>query len=80
MGTDIATVQFRWPVGMPTCRPGVKARNFGGEELSDPKPDCPRPVLGTSRTDATAWVDQEDKTQQTPENDLDSRCEAAEGG
>src|SRR5438270_525255 len=58
---------------------GVKARTFGGEELSDPKPDRARPVLYTSRRDgAPAWVHQED-TADARER-FGPRCEAAEGG
>jgi hypothetical protein len=43
VGTDIATVEFGWPVGMPTCRPlASRVQTFGGEELSDPAAFKPR--------------------------------------
>ena len=78
VGTDIATVEFGWPVGMPTCRPLASRRGLLEVRSSVTQNRIAR-VLYTSRTDgAPAWVHQED-TADARER-FGPRCEAAEGG
>ena len=62
---------------------GVKSRTFGGEELSDPKPDRARFLFCIHQGQMVLLHGFIKKTQQTPENDLDlavKRQKEVEGG
>src|SRR6266852_8916648 len=41
IGTDLLRAQWRWPVGMPLCRP-MGERSVGGANPSFQQPHCPR--------------------------------------
>ena len=74
VGTDIATVEFGWPVGMPTCRPLASRRGLLEVRSSLTQNRIARVLL------LHGFVK---KTRQTPENDLDlavKRQKEVEGG
>ena len=69
IGTDIKTVEFGWPIGMPTCRP------MGGG-LWEVRSDLPRNRIGRVifcevRGEMVLLHGFIKKTQATPKKDLD---------
>ena len=69
VGYDIATVEFGWPIGMPTCRPM-------GEGLFEVRSDLPggriaRVLFCTKANRLVLLHGFVKKTQKTPKADLD---------
>ena len=78
VGTDIATVEFGWPVGMPTCRPLASRRG-----LLEVRSSLTQNRIARVLFEMVLLHGFIKKTQQTPENDLDlavKRQKEVEGG
>src|SRR5438128_10405604 len=83
VGTDIATVEFGWPVGMPTCRPLASRRGLLEVRSSLTQNRIARVVLCIHQGQMVLLHGFIKKTQQTPENELDlavHRQKEVEGG
>jgi len=71
VGTDIATVEFGWPVGMPTCRPLASRRGLLEVRSSLTQNRIARVLFCIHQGQMVLLHGFIKKTQQTPENDLD---------
>ena len=71
VGTDIATVEFGWPVGMPTCRPLASRRGLLEVRISLAQSRIARVVFCIHQGQMVLLHGFTKKTQQRPENDLD---------
>jgi phage-related protein len=83
VGTDIATVEFGWPVGMPTCRPLASRRGLLEVRSSLTQNRIARVLFCIHQGQMVLLRGFIKKTQQTPENDLDlavKRQKEVEGG
>jgi phage-related protein len=83
VGTDIATVEFGWPVGMPTCRPLASRRGLLEVRSSLTQNRIARVLFCIHQGLMVLLHGFIKKTQQTPENDLDlavKRQKEVEGG
>jgi phage-related protein len=83
VGTDIATVEFGWPVGMPTCRPLASRRGLLEVRSSLTQKRIARVLFCIHRGQMVLLHGFIKKTQQTPENDLElavKRQKEVEGG
>jgi len=83
VGTDIATVEFGWPVGMPTCRPLASRRGLLEVRSSLTQNRIARVLFYVHQGQMVLLHGFIKKTQQTPENDLDlavKRQKEVEGG
>jgi phage-related protein len=83
VGTDIATVEFGWPVGMPTCRPLASRRRLLEVRSSLTQNRIARVLFCIHQGQMVLLHGFIKKTQQTPENDLDlavKRQKEVEGG
>ncbi len=83
VGTDIATVEFGWPVGMPTCRPLASRRGLLEVRRSLTQNRIARVLFCIHQGQMVLLHGFIKKTQQTPENDLDlavKRQKEVEGG
>jgi len=83
VGTDIATVEFGWPVGMPTCRPLSSRRGLLEVRSSLTQNRIARVLFCIHQGHMVLLHGFIKKTQQTPENDLDlavRRQKEVEGG
>ena len=83
VGTDIATVEFGWPVGMPTCRPLASRRGLLEVRSSLTQNRIARVLFCIHQGQMVLLHGFIKKTQQTPENDLDlavKRQKEVEGG
>jgi len=81
--TDIATVEFGWPVGMPTCRPLASRRGLLEVRSSLTQNRIARVLFCIHQGQMVLLHGFIKKTQQTPENDLDlavKRQKEVEGG
>ena len=81
VGTDIATVEFGWPVSMPTCRPLSSRR--GLLEVRNSLTRIARVLFCIHQGQMVLLHGFIKKTQQTPENDLNlavKRQKEVEGG
>jgi phage-related protein len=83
VGTDIATVEFGWPVGMPTCRSLTSRRGLLEVRSSLTQNRIARVLFCIHQGHMMLLHGFIKKTQQTPENDLDlavKRQKEVEGG
>lgn len=83
VGTDIATVEFGWPVGMPTCRPLASRRGLLEVRSSLTQNRIARVLFCIHQGQMVLLHGFIKKTQQMPENDLDlavKRQKEVEGG
>jgi phage-related protein len=83
VGTDIATVEFGWPVGMPTCRPLASRRGLLEVRSSLTQNRIARVLFCIHKGQMVLLHGFIKKTQQTPENDLNlavRRQKEVEGG
>ena len=83
VGTDIATVEFGWPVSMPTCRPLASRRGLLEVRSSLTQNRIARVLFCIHQGQMVLLHGFIKKTQQTPENDLDlavRRQKELEGG
>jgi phage-related protein len=83
VGTDIATVEFGWPVGMPNCRPLASRRGLLEVRSSLTQNRIARVLFCIHQGQMVLLHGFIKKTQQTPENDLDlavKRQKEVEGG
>lgn len=71
VGTDIATVEFGWPVGMPTCRPLTSRRGLWEVRSSLTRNRIARVLFFVYQGQMVLLHAFIKKTQQTPEGDLD---------
>ena len=71
VGTDIATVEFGWPVGMPTCRPLASRRGLWEVRSSLTQNRIARVLFFVYRGQMVLLHGFIKKTQQTPKADLD---------
>jgi phage-related protein len=71
MGTDIATVEFGWPVGMPTCRALTSRRGLWEVRSSLTRNRIARILFFVYQGQMVLLHAFVKKTQQTPEQDLD---------
>jgi phage-related protein len=71
VGTDIATVEFGWPIGMPTCRPLASRRGLWEVRSSLTQNRIARILFVVYRGQMVLLHGFIKKTQQTPEEDLD---------
>lgn len=70
-GTDIATVEFGWPVGMPTCRPLASRRGLWEVRSSLTQNRIARVLFIVYQGQMVLLHAFVKKTQQTPKSDLD---------
>ena len=83
VGTDIATVEFGWPVGMPTCRPLASRRGLLEVRSSLTQNRIARVLFCIHQGRMVLLHGFIKKTQRTPENDRDlavKRQKEVEGG
>ena len=83
VGTDIATVEFGWPIGMPTCRPLASRRGLLEVRSSLTQNRIARVLFCIHQGQMVLLAGFIKKTRQTPENDLDlavKRQKEVEGG
>ena len=83
VGTDIATVEFGWPVGMPTCRPMASRRGLLEVRSSLTQNRIARVLFCIHQGEMVLLHGFIKKTQQTPQSDLDlavKRQKEVEGG
>ena len=83
VGTDIATVEFGWPVGMPTCLPLASRRGLLEVRSSLTQKRVARVLFCIHQGQMVLLHGFIKKTQQTPEKDLDvavKRQKEVEGG
>ena len=83
VGTDIATVEFGWPVGMPTCRPMASRRGLLEVRSSLTQNRIARVLFCIHQGEMVLLHGFIKKTQQTPKSDLDlavKRRKEVEGG
>lgn len=71
VGTDIATVEFGWPVGMPTCRPLASRRRLWELRSSLTQNRIARILFVLHRGQMVLLHGFLKKTQQTQERELD---------
>jgi phage-related protein len=71
VGTDIATVEFGWPVGMPTCRPLASRRGLWEVRSSLTQNRIARILFVVYQGQMVLLHGFIKKTQQTPEEELD---------
>jgi phage-related protein len=71
VGTDVATVEFGWPVGMPTCRPLNSRRGLWEVRSSLTRNRIARVLFFVYQGQMVLLHAFSKKTQQTPEQDLD---------
>jgi phage-related protein len=71
VGTDIATVEVGWPIGMPTCRPLASRRGLWEVRSSLTQNRIARILFVVYRGQMVLLHGFIKKTQQTPEEDLD---------
>lgn len=71
VGTDIATVEFGWPVGMPTCRPLASRRGLWEVRSSLTQNRIARVLFFVYQGQMVLLHGFIKKTQQTPKADLD---------
>ena len=71
VGTDIATVEFGWLVGMPTCRPLASRRGFWEVRSSLTQKRIARILFVVYHEQMVLLHGFIKKTQQTPEEELD---------
>jgi phage-related protein len=83
VGADIATVEFGWPVGMPTCRPLTSRRGLWEVRSTLTQNRIARVLFFVYRGEMVLVHAFIKKTQQTPAADLDlamKRRKEVEGG
>jgi phage-related protein len=83
LGADIATVEFGWPVGMPTCRPLASRRGLLEVRSSLTQNRIARVLFCIHQGQMVLLHGVIKKTQQTPDSDLDiavKRQKEVEGG
>ena len=68
IGADIATVEYGWPVGMPTCRP--LGQGLWEVRSTLPRNRIARVIFGIVRNEMVLLHGFIKKTQQTPAEDL----------
>ena len=71
VGTDIATVEFGWPVGMPTCRPLASRRGLWEVRSSLTQNRIARVLFFVYQGQMVLLHGFIKKTQETPKADLD---------
>jgi len=71
VGTDIAAVEFGWPVGMPTCRPLASRRGLWEVRSSLTHNRIARVLFVVYRGQMVLLHGFIKKTQQPPEQELD---------
>jgi phage-related protein len=71
VGVDIATVEFGWPVGMPTCRPLTSRRGLWEVRSNLTQNRISRVLFFVYRGEMVLLHAFIKKTQQTPAPDLD---------
>jgi phage-related protein len=71
VGTDIATVEFGWPVGMPTCRPLTSRRGLWEVRSTLTQNRIARILFLVYHGGMVLLHAFIKKTQQTPASDLD---------
>src|SRR5271169_2158141 len=71
VGTDIATVEFGWPVGMPACRPVTSRRGVWEVRSSLTQKRIARVLFFVYQGQMVLLHGFIKKTQQTPEEELD---------
>jgi phage-related protein len=71
VGTDIATVEFGWPVGMPTCRSLASRRGLWEVRSSLTQKRIARILFVVYQGQMVLLHGFIRKTQQTPEEELD---------
>jgi len=71
VGTDIATVEFGWPVGMPTCRPLTSRRGLWEVRSTLTQNRIARILFFVYHGEMVLLHAFIKKTQQTPAADLD---------
>ncbi|HMK24148.1 MAG TPA: type II toxin-antitoxin system RelE/ParE family toxin [Terriglobales bacterium] len=71
VGTDIATVEFGWPVGMPTCRPLSSRRGLWEVRSSLTQSRIARILFFVYQEQMVLLHGFIKKTQETPKSDLD---------
>ncbi len=71
VGTDIATVEFGWPVGMPPCRPVTSRRGLREMRSSLTQSRIARVLFFVYQGQMVLLHGFIKKTQQTPEEELD---------
>ncbi len=71
VGTDIATVEFGWPVGMPTCRSLASRRGLWEVRSSLTQKRIARILFVVYQGQMVLLHGFIKKTQQTPEEELD---------
>jgi len=71
VGADIATVEFGWPVGMPTCRPLTSRRGLWEVRSSLTHNRVARVLFFVYQGEMVLLHSFIKKTQQTPEEKLD---------
>ena len=71
VGTDIATVEFGWPVGMPTCRSLASRRGLWEVRSSLTQKRIGRILFVVYQGQMVLLHGFIKKTQQTPEEELD---------
>ena len=83
VGTDIATVEFGWPVGMQTCRPLASRQGLLEVRSSLTQSRIARVLFCIHQRQMVLLHGFIKKTRRTPENDLDlavRRQKEVEGG
>jgi phage-related protein len=83
VGADIATVEFGWPMGMPTCRSLASRRGLWEVRSSLTQNRITRVLFCIHQGQMVLLHRFIKKTEQTPENDLDlavKRQKEVEGG
>ncbi len=71
IGEDIKTVEFAWPVGMPTCRPITKGKGLWEVRTNLTGSRIARVLFYISDRKMCLLHGLIKKTQTTPKNDLD---------
>jgi phage-related protein len=71
VGADIATVEFRWPVGIPACRPPTSRRGLWEVRSSLTHNRLARVLFFVYQAEMVLLHGFIKKTQQTPEQELD---------
>jgi phage-related protein len=83
VGADIATVEFGWPVGMPTCRPLTLRRGLWEVRSSLTHNRIARVLFFVFQGEMVLLHSFIKKTQRTPDEELDlavKRQKEVEGG
>ena len=83
VGADIATVEFGWPIGMPTCRPVTSRRGLWEVRSPLPQNRIARVLFFVHDRQMVLLHGFIKKTQQTPARELDlamKRQKEVQGG